>query len=85
MAAGALGGGRRGRSKYRAEHHDGDDNAEYPLERIFLHFCILLSQAHMCNRKIIHYFYKNVNNLFIPFFDTQYPVTPMDKIERSVI
>lgn len=39
----------------------------------------------MCNRKIIHYFYKIVNNLFIPFFDTQYPVTPMDKIERSVI
>jgi len=50
-----------------------DDNAEYPLERIFLHFCILLSQAHMCNRKIIHYFYKIVNNLFIPFFDTMVP------------
>ena len=30
----------------------------------------------MCNRKIIHCFYKNVNNLFIPFFDTQYPATP---------
>lgn len=24
----------------------------------------------MCNKKIIHYFYKIVNNLFIPFFDT---------------
>ena len=28
MAAGALGGGRRGRSKYRAEHHCGDDDAD---------------------------------------------------------
>ena len=36
-------------------------------------FFILLSQAHMCNRKIIHYFYKIVNNLFIPFFDTMVP------------